>query len=86
MWFQILRALALHVKFSDLSSKIEGWGPRFEKSRFLFGLCRGAPPKSKTHVNQILILLHRCRPRCSGRASEHHAKNPTRTYSRDNIY
>jgi len=47
---------AEHVKRFDLSSVIEVLGPRFEKLRFIFGLFRGAPPKSKTtFVNQLSI-------------------------------
>ena len=55
----------------DLSSKIEVWG-------FLFGLLRGAPPKSETtFVHHLLILFHKCGLTCSGCALEHHAENPT---------
>jgi len=76
--FRFLGTLAQHVERFDLSSEIEVLGPGFERSRLLFGLFRGTPPKSETtFVNKILILFHKCGLRVSGRASEHHAKTPT---------
>ena len=79
MWFQIFFGRgAEHVELFDLSSEIEGLGPRFEKSRCLFGLFRGAPLKSETtFVNQLSILFHKCGLRFSGSALERDAKNPT---------
>ena len=74
MWFQISGRLARHVELFGLSSEIEVLGPRFEKSRFIFGLFRGTLPKSETSFeNQLLILFHKCGLRFSGRASKHHA-------------
>ena len=76
--FRFWEAPSRHVELFEFSSEIEVLGPRFEKSRFLFGLFRGAPPKSETTFrNQRVILFHKCGLRFSGLALEHHAKNPT---------
>ena len=58
---------------------IEVLGPRFEKSRFLFGLFRRAPTHSETtFVNQLSILFHNCGLRVAGRSSEDFPKFPPR--------
>ena len=76
--FRYPRRPSEHDELFNLLSEIQVLGSRLEKSRFLFGLFRGATPKSKISlVNQLSILFHKYFLRCSGRASEHHAKDPT---------
>jgi hypothetical protein len=58
--FRFVEPLARHVERFDVSSKIEVLGSRFEKSRFLFGVFRGAPLKSEsTFVHQRLIMFQK---------------------------
>ena len=74
--FRFYWRCAEHDELFDQKREIEVWGARFEVSRFLFGMFRGAPRKSKTTlVNQLLILFHQCGLRFYWQPSEHHLYN-----------
>jgi len=58
--FRFYQRASEHVELFDQKREIEVLGARFEVSRFLFGMFRGAPRKSETtFVNQLLILFHK---------------------------
>jgi len=54
---------------------IQGFGPRFRETDFLFGWFRRAHRRSEiTFVNRLSILFHKCAFRSPGSASEYSAK------------
>ena len=76
---------ARDVELFDLFSKIQVWGPRFKRLRFLFGLFQNSHQQFEdTCANQLSIMIEINGLRISGCSSERHAKKsitPPSTFS-----